>query len=93
LDYEQAVFWYSRASLQGDADAQNNLGHCYSMGHGVSTNAVEALAYFILASPHSERARQNAQILRSSSTGELVKQSQERAKQLQREIEAGSNSK
>lgn len=93
LDYEQAVFWYSRASLQGDADAQNNLGHCYAMGHGVSTNAVEALAYFILASPHSERARQNAQILRSSSTGELVKQSQERAKQLQREIEACSNSK
>lgn len=88
LEYEQAVFWYMRASLLGDSDAQNNLGFCYSMGHGVETNAVEALAYYILASPHSERACQNAQLLRSASTGDIVKQSKKRAKQIQREIEA-----
>lgn len=87
LDFEQAVIWYRRASLLGDADAQNNLGVCYSNGHGVEMSAVEALAYFILASPYSERACQNAQILRSASTGEIVKQSKKRAKQIQRDIE------
>ncbi len=34
-DYEQAVYWYSKAAKQGNADAQLNLGNRYADGQGV----------------------------------------------------------
>jgi TPR repeat protein len=34
-DFKKAVFFYSKASENGNADAQNNLGYCYQHGEGV----------------------------------------------------------
>ena len=33
-DYEQAIFWYTKAAEQGNADAQYNLGLMYYYGDG-----------------------------------------------------------
>ena len=44
--YEDAVSWYQKAAYQGHALAQNRLGYCYHMGHGVDKNPVEAVKWF-----------------------------------------------
>ena len=36
-DYAKAAAWYERASEQGNADAQNNLGVMYAEGKGVKS--------------------------------------------------------
>jgi len=41
-DAEQAVSWYRRAAEAGHADAQFNLGVCYSNGDGVAKDAEQA---------------------------------------------------
>jgi TPR repeat protein len=35
-DYKQAIFWYRKAAMQLDANAQYNLGYMYLDGEGVS---------------------------------------------------------
>ena len=104
-DAFQAAAWFRRSAEQGLAASQLQFGQCLFKGFGVEQDQAKAaywyrkaaeqkaLAYFILASPYSERACQNAQILRSASTGEIVKQSKKRAKQIQQEIEAITDSK
>ena len=41
-DYSEALKWYSKASEQGLAEAQNNLGFMYCHGWGVRQNYSEA---------------------------------------------------
>jgi len=45
-DAEQAVSWYRRAAEAGHADAQFNLGACYSNGDGVAKDAEQAVSWF-----------------------------------------------
>ena len=35
-NYEEAVKWYTRAAVEGDAEAQRMLGICYEYGRGVT---------------------------------------------------------
>ena len=42
-DFSQAVFWFSKASLQGDQPAQNELADCFEFGRGVKRNLPIAL--------------------------------------------------
>ena len=41
--------WYRRAALQGDPEAQNNLGVLFATGQGVRRNDVEAIHWYRLA--------------------------------------------
>jgi hypothetical protein len=41
-DYAQAVAWYRKAAMQGDADGQANLSSMYSLGRGVSRDSLAA---------------------------------------------------
>ncbi len=45
-DYAEAVKWYRKAAVSGDADAQNMLGKCYEEGRGVTANQSEATRWY-----------------------------------------------
>ncbi len=51
-DHAEAVKWFRKATEQGDADAQNNLGVMYGMGRGVPQDYVQAHMWFNLAVPN-----------------------------------------
>ena len=48
-DMCQAVYWYSKAADQGNAEAQNSLGVCYANGTGVKKNPDRALQLYRLS--------------------------------------------
>jgi len=48
-DDKQAVYWYTKAAEQGDADAQVGLGNMYGGGEGVPKDYVIAYAWYNLA--------------------------------------------
>jgi len=48
-DYQQAAAWYQKASEQGVADAQLNLGLLYSSGKGVPADPAKAVQQFQMA--------------------------------------------
>jgi TPR repeat protein len=48
-DYAAAVKWYSLSADQANAQAQNNLGIMYEIGHGVKQDHAEAQKWFRLA--------------------------------------------
>ena len=45
-DYAQASQWYRKASDQGDADAQTNLGLLYTNGQGVAQDYAQAVQWY-----------------------------------------------
>ena len=49
IDYEKAVFWYTKAAEQGYASAQNNLGICYKNGQGVPQDYEKAVYWYTKA--------------------------------------------
>ena len=48
-DFKEAVKWFRKAALQGDADAQFNLGLMYINGEGVPQDYVTAYAWHNIA--------------------------------------------
>lgn len=46
LDFDKAAYWYLQAALQGNSDAQNNLGNCYKEGQGVEKDMRKAIYWF-----------------------------------------------
>ena len=42
-DYKQAFYWYKKAAEQGDAFAQNNLGHMFQNAIGTEQDYNKAL--------------------------------------------------
>ena len=48
-DYKQALEWFKKATDQGNANAQTNLGGMYFEGQGVSKNLIYAYSWFYLA--------------------------------------------
>ena len=86
-DKEQAVFWYRKAAEQGNAVAQYNLGLCYINGEGVAKDVIEAYAYWSLAGITAEAARKNLAILEKQMSPDARLLGQQRAKQVQKEIE------
>ncbi|GHU25714.1 hypothetical protein AGMMS50256_00840 [Betaproteobacteria bacterium] len=45
-DFVQAVAWYRKATVQGFAKAQNNLGGMYFYGHGVAKDDAEVVRWY-----------------------------------------------
>lgn len=48
-----------KAAEQGDADAQNNLGHCYQYGNGVEEDKEEAVRWYKKAAEQGDADAQN----------------------------------
>jgi hypothetical protein len=87
-NHVQAVTWLRKAADQGDARAQSNLAVCYIKGLGVEKDYFEAYAYFNLASSTDEDARNNRGMMEKGMSPEARVRGQQRAKELQKEIEA-----
>ena len=45
-DYAQARAWYEKAAVQGNADAQYNLGVLYNKGRGVAQDYAQARTWY-----------------------------------------------
>lgn len=45
-EYENAVFWFTKAAEKESADAQNNLGICYEQGKGVTKDEAKAVVWY-----------------------------------------------
>ena len=86
-DAVQAVSWYRKAAEQGLTEAQYNLGLCYATGEGVAKDVIEAYAYWSLAGITAEAARESLAILEKQMSSDARLLGQQRAKQLQKEIE------
>jgi len=48
-DYQQAVYWYKQAALQGHVLAQYNLGHQYLAGLGIDRSERQAMEWWLKA--------------------------------------------
>jgi tetratricopeptide (TPR) repeat protein len=57
-DFEQAVFWFSKAAEQGLDCAQFNLGMMYQDGHGVEQDDKQAIFWLSKASKQGHRVAQ-----------------------------------
>lgn len=53
-DYNQAVYWLTKAANQGYADAQTLLGSCYFDGEGVTQNSKQAVFWWTKAANQGE---------------------------------------
>ena len=58
-DYKQAAYWYTKASEQGDAEAQYFLGYMYEDGKGVPQDYKQAI-YWYNQSIRTGRCRSSA---------------------------------
>ncbi len=91
-DEVEAVKWYRKASEQGYADAQSSLGFCYYYGSGVPKDEIEACAYWNLAVMTDKYVRlqfnDTLVALEKKLSPEARHKSQQRTKELQKEIES-----
>ena len=89
----EAVKWYTKAAEQGDAGAQFNLGSMYRNGQGVPQNYKEAYVWLSLAAAQSS-SPENAEKLRDLAAEKLTPEqliaAQQRAAELQKQIEANA---
>ncbi len=58
-EYEKAVKYYELAAKQGHEEAQNNLGHCYYYGNGVSQDYKQAVYWYELSAKQGYARAQN----------------------------------
>ena len=86
-DEVEAVKWFRKAADQGDAMAQCDLGSCYELGTGVAVDLVEAYGYFSLAGIILDFSRTKRDKLEIGMPYSSVLRGQQRAKELQKEIE------
>jgi TPR repeat protein len=57
---DEVVGWWRLAADQGDANAQNALGHFYAAGLGVPRDEVAAYMWFSLAAAQGDRVPNNS---------------------------------
>jgi TPR repeat protein len=92
-NYQEAVKWYTKASLQGYVMAQFNLGLMHAKGDGVPQSDEQAYIWASLATAQSD-APENAEKLRDLAakklTPEQLTAAQQRAAELQKQIEANA---
>ncbi len=84
-DKLEAVKWLCYAAAQGNAEALDRLGRCHYFGEGVAKDEVEAYAHYCLA---GEGAQRIFAMLESRMSPDVRLRGQQRAKELQKEIEA-----
>ena len=58
-DKAEAVKWYTKASEQGYAQAQNDLGYCYDLGTAVPEDKAEAVKWHRKAPGQDHAEAQN----------------------------------
>jgi tetratricopeptide (TPR) repeat protein len=58
-DAAEAVKWYRKATEQGYAEGQNNLGFCYWSGQGVLTDYTEAVKWYRKAAEQGHAGAQH----------------------------------
>jgi len=51
--------WYARAAVQGEADAQNNLGAMFDAGEGIREDNAEAVKWYRLSAAQGNPIAQN----------------------------------
>ena len=59
-DYQQAVYWYTKAANQGYDTAQDNLGWMYGHGLGVSQDYQMALYWYRKSAAQGNKYAQNS---------------------------------
>ncbi len=52
VDYEKAVYWFTKSAEQGNTNAQTNLGIMYENGQGVKQDYAEALKWYRKSAEH-----------------------------------------
>jgi uncharacterized protein len=57
-DYQQAIYWLTKAAEQGHAGAQNHLGRMYYEGEGVPQNFKKAVYWFTKAAEQENDSAQ-----------------------------------
>lgn len=77
-DQERAARLYAGIADTGQASAQNNLGHMLRHGHGLTTDKVEALKWFILSAKTGNKL---AEKNRDSLSAELAEDERSEAQQ------------
>ena len=86
-DNREAVKWYRKAAEQGDAKAQERLGHMYANGEGVPQDFVKAHAWMNLAAAQGFQA-ENRDRLAAQMTPAQIAEAQELATELFKHIES-----
>ena len=94
-EYREAIAWFSRASLQGDGEAQNSLGMLYLQGRGVPKDEIEALArlYIGTASGRNPAYIEFRDELEKSLGHDNALKAQQRAKEIVREVEGAKKTR
>ena len=64
MDYGQAIYWYSKAAAQGDADGQCNLGIMYQFGYSGDQSYEKAAFWY-------EKAARQGQCMAQANLGYL----------------------
>jgi TPR repeat protein len=57
-DFSKALVLYEKFALQGDVDAQSQMGYMYSRGKGVTVNESEANRWYRMAAENGDRYSQ-----------------------------------
>lgn len=73
-DVGQATFWFQQSARQGFVEAQNELGLCYYNEIGVRRDDIEACAWWSLAAPTHEQAKQSLVYVESNTEKRLTKE-------------------
>jgi TPR repeat protein len=54
-DLASACRWWGRAAMQGQGEAQRNVGNCYLSGTGVPRSETQALGWLLLAKSNESK--------------------------------------
>jgi hypothetical protein len=73
-DVGQATYWLQQSARQGFVEAQNELGLCYYNEIGVRRDDIEACAWWSLAAPAHEQAKQSLVYVESDTEKRLTKE-------------------
>jgi len=86
-DFEQAVFWFSRAAEGSRPLAQHHLGILYYAGQGVVSDPTRALMWIYVALAHYPEGPEKERAIkdRDGIYAQLTRRDKERAKEMARE--------
>jgi TPR repeat protein len=87
-DLSEAAKWFRKSADQGNASACRFLGIAYDRGEGVGVDKIEAYALLTLALAGDSYARGDLDNMAGGMTPDAIQMGKQRAKELQKEIEA-----
>ena len=82
-DFKEAVKWYHKAAVQGDAAAQANLGIMYATGEGVLEDDVTAYAWWNIAAANGgESGKKNKLRIAKKMTPDQIAEAQKLSREM-----------